>query len=202
MTAPSLDWLAAIAATVLDRPHNEPLALSDTEFERLQVVTELVQQESTVVDRAACLLWAIVHLNPLPTKNHQFAVLAADMHLSANGLALTTDQPDLFHKLIDGIASGALDRTEATSWVRDHISMTEREDRMFERFTDRARRSLVLATQEAESLGHNFIGTEHLLLGLMAEGTGVASRALTELGITPETTRQKIIETLGPVRGP
>ena len=55
---------------------------------------------------------------------------------------------------------------------------------MFERFTDRARRVLVLAQEEARLLNHNFIGTEHILLGLIHEGEGVAAKALESLGIS------------------
>ena len=57
---------------------------------------------------------------------------------------------------------------------------------MFERFTDRARRVLVLAQEEARLLNHSFIGTEHILLGLIHEGEGVAAKALESLGISLE----------------
>jgi ATP-dependent Clp protease ATP-binding subunit ClpC len=53
---------------------------------------------------------------------------------------------------------------------------------MFERFTDRARRVVVQAQQEARTLNHNYIGTEHILLGLIREGDGVAARVLVKLG--------------------
>ena len=69
---------------------------------------------------------------------------------------------------------------------------------MFERFTDRSRRILVLAQEEARRLNHNFIGTEHILLGLLAEGEGVAAKALTSLGISLEAVREKVEETIGP----
>ena len=60
---------------------------------------------------------------------------------------------------------------------------------MFERFTDRARRAVVLAQEEARMLNHNYIGTEHLLLGLIHEGEGVAAQALESLGISLEAVR-------------
>lgn len=69
---------------------------------------------------------------------------------------------------------------------------------MFERFTDRARRVLVFAQQEAKSLGHPFIGTEHILLGLIVEGEGLAAKALRELGVDLDQTRQKVEQTVGP----
>ena len=69
---------------------------------------------------------------------------------------------------------------------------------MFERFTDRARRVLVLAQEEARLLNHNFIGTEHILLGLIHEGEGIAAKALEQLGVTLEAVREKVEETIGP----
>lgn len=72
---------------------------------------------------------------------------------------------------------------------------------MFERFTDRARRVLVLAQEEARLLNHNFIGTEHILLGLIHEGEGVAAKALESLGISLEAVREKVEELIGPAAG-
>jgi hypothetical protein len=68
---------------------------------------------------------------------------------------------------------------------------------MFERFTDRARRVVVLAQEEARHLNHNHIGTEHLLLGLIHEQEGVAAVALTELGISLEGARAQVVEIVG-----
>ncbi|MDF2144593.1 ATP-dependent Clp protease ATP-binding subunit [Knoellia sp. p5-6-4] len=68
---------------------------------------------------------------------------------------------------------------------------------MFERFTDRARRVVVLAQEEARMLNHNYIGTEHILLGLIHEGEGVASKALESLGISLESVREQVQEIIG-----
>ena len=68
---------------------------------------------------------------------------------------------------------------------------------MFERFTDRARRVAVLAQEEARLLHHNYIGTEHILLGLIGEGEGVAAKALESLGISLEAVRQHVGEITG-----
>jgi ATP-dependent Clp protease ATP-binding subunit ClpC len=68
---------------------------------------------------------------------------------------------------------------------------------MFERFTDRARRVVVLAQEEARMLNHTYIGTEHILLGLIHEGEGVAAKALESLGISLETVRQQVEEIIG-----
>ena len=69
---------------------------------------------------------------------------------------------------------------------------------MFERFTDRARRVVVLAQEESQRLSHNYIGSEHLLLGLLAEQEGVAARALESLNVTLTAAREQVEEIIGP----
>ena len=68
---------------------------------------------------------------------------------------------------------------------------------MFERFSDRARRVIVLAQEEARMLNHNYIGTEHILLGLIHESEGVAAKALESLGISLDAVRQQVEEIIG-----
>jgi ATP-dependent Clp protease ATP-binding subunit ClpC len=68
---------------------------------------------------------------------------------------------------------------------------------MFERFTDRARRVMVLAQDEARLLNHNYLGTEHLLLGLISEGEGIAAKALESLGISAEAVRAQVEDIIG-----
>jgi ATP-dependent Clp protease ATP-binding subunit ClpC len=72
---------------------------------------------------------------------------------------------------------------------------------VFERFTDRARRVLTYAQDEARLLNHSFIGTEHILLGLIREGNGVGAQALQSLGISLEAVRGKVQETIGMAGG-
>src|SRR3712207_137257 len=69
---------------------------------------------------------------------------------------------------------------------------------MFERFTDRARKVMALANQEAQRFNHEYIGTEHILLGLVKEGSGVAADVLRRFGVNPQTVRlevEKIVQT-------
>ncbi|OCG74777.1 ATP-dependent Clp protease ATP-binding subunit [Microbacterium sediminis] len=68
---------------------------------------------------------------------------------------------------------------------------------MFERFTDRARRVVVLAQEEAKMLNHNYIGTEHILLGLIHEGEGVAAKALESLGVSLDAVRERVQDIIG-----
>ncbi len=75
-------------------------------------------------------------------------------------------------------------------------------DRRIDLFTDRARRVVVLAQEEARLLNHNYIGTEHILLGLIHEGEGVAAKALESLGISLEKVRQQVEEIIGAGQSP
>ena len=68
---------------------------------------------------------------------------------------------------------------------------------MFERFTDQARRVVVLAQEEARLLGHGYIGTEHILLGLLAEGEGLAAQALATLEVRLDAAREQVTEIIG-----
>jgi len=68
---------------------------------------------------------------------------------------------------------------------------------MFERFTNQSRRVVVLAQEEARRLNHNYIGTEHLLLGLLHEGNGSAARALMAMDVTLGATREQVVATIG-----
>jgi ATP-dependent Clp protease ATP-binding subunit ClpC len=68
---------------------------------------------------------------------------------------------------------------------------------MFERFTDRARRVVVQAQSEARALGHDYIGTEHLLLGLLGEGSGLGAKALETLGVSADALRARVVGVIG-----
>jgi ATP-dependent Clp protease ATP-binding subunit ClpC len=68
---------------------------------------------------------------------------------------------------------------------------------LFERFTERARQVIVLASDEARELGHGYIGTEHLLLGLLREEVGIAARVLRTLGVETSTARERVEATIG-----
>jgi ATP-dependent Clp protease ATP-binding subunit ClpC len=85
--------------------------------------------------------------------------------------------------------------TRSMNGARGHYE--EGSDEMFDRFTDRARRVVVLAEEEARMLNHNYIGTEHILLGLIHEGEGAAAKALESLGISLDAARQQAGEIIG-----
>jgi ATP-dependent Clp protease ATP-binding subunit ClpA len=109
-------------------------------------------------------------------------------------LATWTDDEELSAKVVVEV----IDPVAGTVRLRK-VADADRKarDEMFERFTDRARRVVVLAQEEARMLNHNYIGTEHILLGLIHEGEGVAARALESLGISLEAVRQQVEEIIG-----
>src|SRR5207237_12012 len=72
---------------------------------------------------------------------------------------------------------------------------------MFERFTDRARRVVVLAQEEARLLNHNYIGTQHILLGLLREGEGVAAQVLMKIGLDMQKIRQTVLQAMQGYQG-
>jgi hypothetical protein len=83
-------------------------------------------------------------------------------------------------------------------WTGGQVLLSSaRRQTMFQRFTDRARQVVVLAQEEARRLDHNYVGTEHILLGLISEGGGVAARALESLGISLDAVRQQVEEIIG-----
>ena len=88
---------------------------------------------------------------------------------------------------------GALDllRGAVDAWTR------QRPPDLFARLGDEARRVLSVAQQEARALGHNYLGTEHVLLGLLAAPDGAAARALTTLGVSPEHVRERLLQIVG-----
>src|SRR5690606_33171213 len=88
-------------------------------------------------------------------------------------------------------------RLRGLAWLASTKAPDQRERPMFERFTDRARRVVVLAQEEARMLNHNYIGTEHILLGLIHEGEGVAAKALDALGISLDAVRAQVQEIIG-----
>jgi prophage maintenance system killer protein len=176
---------------------------------------------------AAGLLYALVRGQPLRSGNQQVALVAVLQFLALNGWQMDPDPPGPIADVVAGIAASAVgtknvvdalaprlrpsDRSgtrvkEAPMRGRPPLALAERLKRatmrtrpkdMFGRFTDRARRAVHLAQEEARLLRHTGIGTEHLLLGLLYEGEGVAAKALESLGISREDVRVQVEEIIG-----
>jgi prophage maintenance system killer protein len=164
---------------------------------------------------AAGLLRALIRHHPFRSGNQQVAFVAMVQFLALNGWQADLDPPEAAQAVIADLASGALTAADAAAWLSPRLIRFRRreaptkETRMqrwlpgrgrrptFHRFTDRARRVVVLAQDEARMLDHNYIGTEHILLGLLAEGEGVAAKSLQKLGISLEAVRQQVEQIIG-----
>jgi len=176
--------------------------------------------------QAAVVLAELVHGQPLRRGNQRVALAATLQFIALNGQRLEPDPPEPVAALVAGLADGTVG-TEAVARqlaprLRPAGAMKEarmpghpvslamriknatirtQPKGMFNRFTDRARRVVHLATEEARLLRHDYVGSEHLLLGLLYEGEGVAARALESLGISRADVRDRIAEIAGPGPG-
>ena len=176
---------------------------------------------------AAALLHALVRRRPLRRGNQQVALAVMLQFLALNGWEMDPGPPEPVAAVVADIAAGRLDTPAVAAWLaprlrpsdrgaawvkeavmRGHAArplaerikkatMRRQPRGMFQRFTDRARRVVVLAEEEARLLRHNSVGTEHILLGLLHEGEGVAARALESLGVTREAVRQQVEQIIG-----
>ena len=207
--------LVVIAGRVLDLDPDEVLAVADLEAAG-EVLAE-ANRCQVLQWSAATLLHGLATRRPFGHRSTEVALLAALQLLGLN-LYQVDDlgPPQAVRTLLERTAAGAADVGELAAWlsgllpgisraagVRQLVSRwrprrgEEGGRRMFERFTDRARRVVVLAQEEARLLNHNYIGTEHLLLGLIHEAQGVAARALESLGISLEAVRAQVEEIIG-----
>jgi len=176
---------------------------------------------------AAALLHALVRRRPLRRGNQQVALAAMLQFLALNGWEMEPGPPEPVAAVVADVAAGRLDAPAVAGWLAPRLQPSDRgaprvkEEAMrghaarplaerikkatmrrqprgmFQRFTDRARRVVVLAEEEARLLRHNAVGPEHLLLGLLHEGEGVAARALESLGINREAVRQRVEQLIG-----
>jgi transcription elongation factor Elf1 len=195
MKTPSLVWLAALAAEVG----------GGVEAVDVDILGGLVDEARTAGSdpggdgpsgTAAFLLYEIVRCRPLVEGNARFALLAADRWLDEAGWRLRIDEIDTAVKLLGAVATGQADQADVTSWVVAHTSPCE-EPTMFERFTDRARKVIDVAQEEARRLHHDWIGTEHILLGVLSDPDGLGCRVLADLGVELGAARERVIAIVG-----
>jgi len=169
--------------------------------------------------RAGGLLHALVRHQPLRRGNQQVALVAMLQFLALNGWQVDLDPPEATSALVGELAAGSLGPADVADWLAPRLRPEPAADACakgapmrrwlpiprrrtgqkgrFARFTDRARRAVVLAQEEARHLNHNYVGTEHLLLGLLREHDGVAAKTLESLGITLGAVRLRVEEIIG-----
>jgi prophage maintenance system killer protein len=180
---------------------------------------------------AAVLLHALVRQRPVRRGNQRVALAAMLQFLALNGWDMNPEPAQDVAAMVTRLSAGTLDAKDVADWLaprlrpggraaarmkeapmrpRPALPLAERIKRatiltrpkdVFTRFTDRARRVVVLAQEEARELGHGSVGPEHLLLGLLAEGEGVAALALESLGISLEEARDRVEEIAGRGQG-
>jgi Clp amino terminal domain, pathogenicity island component len=175
-------------------------------------------------ERAAALLGALIRHRPLPRGNDQAAVLATVTFLAVNGWQVDLEPAEDTAAVLADLAAGRRSGAGLAAWLSPRISAypepavplspaketpmhgwlpnlrrnpRHKGDLMFRRFSPRAREVVISAQQEARALHHGFIGTEHILLGLLRDRDGVAGRALHVLGISPEAAREQVLDIIG-----
>jgi prophage maintenance system killer protein len=213
--------LVVIAARVLDLEPEAALELVDlAAAEAALAEAGRWCQRDPVAEGAAALLAGLLGHRPLTRGNRQVALAATLQFLAMHGWDLELEPPAA-RELVDGVAAGTVGRTELVGWITARLRPYQKEQsmldrltrrrrdqcgddaagRLFERFTDRARRTVTLAQQEARGLGHNYLGTEHLLLGLLAEQQGLAWRVLDHLGVSASAARSQVEAIIGQGEG-
>jgi prophage maintenance system killer protein len=213
--------LVVIAARALDLEPAAALDLLDVEAAEAALADAQRWCDRDPVEvGAAALLVGLVRHRPLTRGNQQVALLATLQFLALHGWDLDLDPPAAARDLVDGLGAGTVDPPQVEAWVAARLRPYAKEDSMlgrltrrrrtcqdvptaagpFERLTERARHTVTLAQEQARGLGHNYLGTEHLLLGLLAEGQGLAWRVLDELGISAAMVRGQVEAIIG--RGP
>jgi prophage maintenance system killer protein len=206
-----LDTDAAEAALAEAQPGNGDPELAST---------ELANTGPANADRArlaAELLHALIRHRPFRHGNDQVAIMAMVQFLAINGWQTDLGPPKAVRTVITEIAAGRLPATDLAAWLSPRLfpypeaaakeapmhgwrpdrGWPHRTGEMLDRFTARARQVIAAAQDEARALHHNYIGTEHILLGLIKEGDGVAGRALDALGISLDAVRQQVFEIIG-----
>ena len=223
MIAIELADLVVIAGRTLGLDTDQVLDLLDpAAAERALAQAGPDRDPDDLAGQAAVLLAALVRGLPLRRGNQRVALAATLQFLAMNGRSLEPDPPAPVAALVAGLADGTVSTEAVASQLAPRLrpagamkearmpghpvslamriknaTMRTQPTGMFNRFTDRARRVVHLATEEARLLRNDYVGSEHLLLGLLYEGEGVAARALASLGISREDVRGQIAEIAG-----
>jgi hypothetical protein len=166
---------------------------------------------------AAALLHALIRHHPFRTGNDLVAVAATVQLLAVNGWQANLDPPAEARAILGRLAAGDLATADLAAWLSPRLSslphsglrepairrwlprrkQPARPQVPLGRLTRRARQVIVAAQEEARGLGHHYVGTEHILLGLLRDVDGVAGDALASLGISPDEARQQVRAIIG-----
>ena len=225
LTPIDLGALVVIAGRALELDAPAVLDLLDVgAAEAALAEAESPAVDGAPAERAAALLSALIRHRPLPRGNDRAAVLATVIFLAVNGWQVDLEPAEDTAAVVADLVAGRRSATDLAAWLAPRISAyrepavlpspakeapmhgwlpnlrrgpRRRGDLMFRRFSPRAREVIISAQQEARALHHGFIGTEHLLLGLLRDRDGVAGRTLHVLGISPEAAREQVLDIIG-----
>jgi hypothetical protein len=191
-----LAGLVLVAGRALDLDEASVVALADLEA-AASVLAAARDAAGGPERQAATLVHGLVTRQVFGPRSGEVAVLAACQLLALHGLAaVDLGAPAAVGYLLAGVAGGRVGVEALTAWLE--LSTTGWREQMFERFTDKARQAVVLAQEEARRLGHPEVGTEHVLLGLLAvAGESAGTRALSGLGIPLDDLRREVEERIG-----
>jgi hypothetical protein len=223
-----LAGLVLVAGRTLGLHEDAALALAD--LDAADYILDTVDaSDGGPVERAAVLVVGLVRRRVFGPRSAEVAVMAAVQLLAINGWEVDDlGSPAELRELIDGVAAGQRGEREVAEWLEDRLrpatpgtraarlrfwrkqpgTPTElrqpddwMEGEMFERFTSRARTVVKNAQEEARRLDHDYIGTEHLLLGLLTEPEGVGAKALSVQGLSLERVRADVVRIVGMGKG-
>jgi hypothetical protein len=223
-----LAGLVLVAGRTLGLHEDAALALAD--LDAADYILDTVDGgDGGPVERAAVLVVGLVRRRVFGPRSAEVAVMAAVQLLAMNGLEVDDlGSPAELRELIDGVTAGQRGEGEVAEWLEDRLrpavagtraarprlwrrqrgTATEpgqpddwMEGEMFERFTGRARTAVKNAQEEARRLDHDYIGTEHVLLGLLTEPEGVGAKALAVLGLSLERARADVVRIVGRGKG-
>jgi len=219
----------AVAARVLRCDSKD--VVGRTDLDAIERVLDGVRKTSGLAEAAGAMLAGLIRARPFDGANRVVSVAVVLQFVALNRAELQLEPVADVDDLLDRISAGEADHHEAAAFLRsrlEHRPVTPedlqehlrlelsleseiervlevvdwwRGDEMFERFSDPAKQVIVLAQEEARSLDHVYVGTEHLLLGLITVGEGLAAQVLTELGITAPAVRDLVVEIIGRGKG-
>jgi hypothetical protein len=219
----------AVAARVLQCPSEDVVRRAN--LDAIDRVLDGVRMASGLAESAGVLLAGLVRARPFDGANRVVAVAVVLQFVALNRADVQLEPVADVDDLLDRIAAGAAGHREAAAFIRSRlehhpVTAEDLQDNlrielllgeealtldveqewwrgadMYERFSDPARRVIVLAQEEARSLDHTYVGTEHLLLGVIAEGQSIAARVLSALGITASAVKDLVVEIIGRGKG-
>jgi hypothetical protein len=185
-----------VAGEVLGCPVHEAVDACDLgALERACATQRHSPQEGFSPPALAALLIGLINEHPFRAGNDAIAVATIGVAASLDDRVLDLDD---ITPVIDQLHAGTSDANAVAEWLERAVDTHSKEEEMFERFTNLARKALAEAQVEAAGLGHNFIGTEHVLLGVARTAESVGAKALLQLGVSTDVLRSDLRGRIGP----